>query len=126
MGGRTVLLVEDEPTLRELVAAVLRDEGYAVVEVRDGLQAIQAVEQQAISGERPNVILLDMMLPRVDGLEVLHHLSQRGADMPVVAMSASPYHLAAAAAAGATTTLGKPFELDDLLAVVDRHCPPCH
>ena len=65
-----------------------------------------------------------MMLPRVDGAAVLRHLTERGEGVPVVAMSASPQHLAAAAASGAQVTLAKPFDLAELLAVVERYCPP--
>jgi CheY-like chemotaxis protein len=64
-----------------------------------------------------------MMLPKAGGLEVLGHLSEQGAYVPVVAMSASRHKLQAAIQAGVQETLPKPFDLDKLLQVVGRCCP---
>ncbi len=114
-----VLIVEDEPSIRELVADVLCNEGYPVLEAQDGLQAIHALERHRT---RVGVVLLDMMLPHVDGVGVLRYLAERGANVPVVAMSASAQELAKATPAGAQTTLPKPFDLDRLLDTVARYC----
>src|SRR5256885_5945283 len=83
----TVLLVEDEPPVRELVAELLREEGYEVREARDGVEAIRTLDESLLPSGRACLILLDMMLPRVDGVGVLRHLAERGAHVPVVAMS---------------------------------------
>ena len=69
------------------------------------------------------VVLLDMMLPHESGMEVLRHLAARGADIPVVAMSASNRHLATALTSGVQAILAKPFELERLRALVERYCP---
>lgn len=119
----TALVVEDDQRIRELVADTLSNEGYSVLRAQDGWQAIQLLDDLILPSAVPCVILLDMMLPRVSGLGVLDHLRNRGATLPVVAMSASPMHLAAAQAAGTHATLAKPFDLDDLLGVVAEHCP---
>ena len=121
---RAVLVVDDEPAVRELVVGVLSDEGYEVVEAVDGAEAIQALDTQRPPAGHLSVVLLDMMLPRVDGAAVLRHLTERGDSVPVVAMSASPQHLAVAAASGAQVTLAKPFDLAELLTVVERCCAP--
>ena len=118
------LVVEDEPVIREMVAATLWNEGYSTLEARDGLQAIQLLDDLILPSDSPCVVLLDMMLPQVSGLDVLDHIKARGARVPVVAMSASLTHLAAAQAAGSQATLAKPFDLDQLVAVVDRYCEP--
>ena len=118
----TVLLVEDEPPVRELVAELLREEGYEVREARDGAEAIRALDDCLLPSGRACLILLDMMLPRVDGVGVLRHLAERGTHVPVVAMSASRKQLAVAEAAGVDSVVPKPFDLDDLLAVVERNC----
>jgi CheY-like chemotaxis protein len=118
----TVLVVEDEPPLRELMADVLRDEGYAVEEAEDGAEAIRLLGQHRPGTSAVCVVLLDMMLPEVDGIGVLRHLAAHGTYIPVVAMSASRERLAEAMAAGARTTVPKPFDLDQLLAVVARNC----
>jgi CheY-like chemotaxis protein len=117
----TVLVVEDEPAVRELVTEVLRDEGYEVAEARDGAEAIRVLEQRR-SPTRFCAVVLDMMLPRMDGVSVLRRLRDRGADVPVVAMSASSAHLALAEAAGARTTVAKPFDVDLLLGAVLSSC----
>jgi CheY-like chemotaxis protein len=115
-----VLVVEDDRDIRQLFAEALRDEGYLVAEVRDGAEAIGM-----LAPNTPNVfcvVLLDMMLPRVDGQGVLAHMREQGLALPVVAMSASQRHLEAARAAGAQDTLPKPLELDQLLEAVVRNC----
>src|SRR5690348_13551485 len=104
-----VLVVEDEPAVREFVADFLRDEGYEVEEVRDGAEAIHALERHQRRHDHLCAVLLDMMLPRVDGVGVLRHLATAGTEVPVVAMSASREHLAAALAEGAQTAVAKPF-----------------
>jgi CheY-like chemotaxis protein len=124
MGQHTVLLVEDEPAVRELAADVLRDEGYDVVEARDGLEAMQFIDEYAPLADHAAVVLLDLMLPKVGGLQVLERLQQTAdATPPVVAMSASSIHLTQAALAGADATLAKPFDLTTLLDTIARYCP---
>ncbi len=127
MGRSTVLLVDDEPAIRELLADVLRDGGYDVVEARDGVEALRTLEQHALSVDSPSLIVLDLMLPNTDGLEVLGHLAAQGVRLPVVVMSTSRDLLSAAVAAGARAVLRKPFDLNDLLRLVAQcaqgdHC----
>ena len=71
------------------------------------------------------MVVMDMMLPGLDGLGVLGHVGALGVDLPVVAMSASRRQLAAAMGAGARAVLYKPFDLKDLLDVVADHCTSC-
>jgi two-component system, OmpR family, response regulator len=125
MGRHTILVVEDEPSVCELVADVLRDQGYDVVEAQDGVEAIRALEQRDPSASELSLILLGMVLPDMDGLRVLSHVRALGACPPIVAMSASRRLLAAALASGARAALYKPFDLNELLGVVADHCTPC-
>src|SRR4051812_4080432 len=104
----TVLLVEDEPAVRDLVADFLREEGYEVEEARDGAEAIRSLDTHHHRADHLCAVLLDMMLPRVDGVGVLRHLATVGDEVPVVAMSASREHLTAALAAGARSAVPKP------------------
>ncbi len=122
----SILVVEDEPAVRELVSDFLREEGYAVEEARDGAEAIHRLDSHHHRGDHLCAVLLDMMLPRVDGVGVLRHLAAVDAAVPVVAMSASREHLTAAVAAGARTAVPKPFDLDRLLSAIHHHCtcPP--
>jgi CheY-like chemotaxis protein len=125
MGRATILLVEDEPPIRELVADVLRDEGYDVLEAKDGMEAIHALDEHGPPAGDLSLIVVDMMLPGTDGLGILSHLGAPEIGPPVVAMSASGYLLSAAAAAGARAVLSKPFDLNELLRVVASHCLAC-
>jgi CheY-like chemotaxis protein len=118
MAGQTILLVDDEPPVRELAADVLREEGYVVLEAQNGLEAVRLIEQCRPPESDLSLVLLDLMLPELDGLGVLRHISSHRAALPVVAMSASTQHLAQAEAAGARATIAKPFDLDTLLEVV--------
>jgi two-component system response regulator MprA len=113
-------VVEDEAPLRALVADILRDEGYQVEEARDGAQALDALAHQQ-EGVLCAVVL-DMMLPRLDGVGVLRQIQTQAPRVPVVAMSASREHLAAAVTAGAQGTVPKPFDIDHLVDVVRRSC----
>jgi DNA-binding response OmpR family regulator len=126
MGQPIVLLVEDERSIRELVADVLRDEGYAVVEAQDGVEAIHALDEYSLQACGLALVVMDMMLPGTDGLAVLDYLGELRGDLPVVAMSASRRQLAAAVGAGACAVLYKPFDLDELIGVVAGHCAPCN
>ena len=117
---QTILVVEDEAPLRALVADILREEGYEVEEARDGAQALDALARPR--PDRPSAVVLDMMLPRLDGVSLLRRLQAEGPRVPVVAMSASREHLAAAVHAGARGTIPKPFDIDQLVEVVNRSC----
>jgi CheY-like chemotaxis protein len=125
MGRHTILLVEDDWAVRDLAADVLRDEGYEVLEATDGLEAIQVIEQHEPLSDQVAVVLLDLMLPKVTGLQVLERLQETNtATPPVVAMSASGQQLRQAATAGASAVLAKPFDLTKLLDTIAYYCPP--
>jgi len=119
-----VLLVEDETPIRDLLATLLREEGHEVIEAADGAAAIRVLAETTEPAQCICLIVLDMMLPRLSGLEVLGYLAKHGAYIPVVAMSASGSHLHQARVAGATAALPKPFDLEELMTTVDRVCGP--
>lgn len=81
-----ILLVEDDPTSRELMKIVLQRAGHEVREAEDGEAALAALEQ----GNRPDVVILDLMMPRVGGVDVLRRLRQdhRWQNLPVMLMTA--------------------------------------
>ena len=117
-----VLVVEDDSVMRGLLTDALQEAGYGVVAAQDGTEAVDAIAQHRPPGPPLCVVLLDLMMPYVDGIELLFRLKERGADVPVVAMSGSPLLLRAARRAGAQGTLEKPFTIEKLLATVARHC----
>ncbi len=81
--GARVLVVEDDPTVRDVVAAYLRAAGLAVEEAADGVSALAVA-----SSRPPDLVVLDLMLPGLDGLEVCRRLLERRPDLPVVMLTA--------------------------------------
>ena len=83
----TVLVVDDDLGLRETLRALLELEGYEVALAGDGLDALRALE-----GLSPDAILLDLMMPRMNGEEFVQELSRRGrqAEFPIIILSADP------------------------------------
>ena len=120
----TILVVEYQPPLRGLLTETLEAAGYLVAEAWNGVQAIEWLEQHAASADQLCLILLDMLLPYVSGLQVLEYLTAQGIQVAVIAISGHPDLLAAAASAGAPATLAKPLELADLLTLIGHYCPP--
>ena len=117
----TILVVEDDPLIRDLLVDVLTDAGFRPEAVADGGAAIARLDRAAPSY---GAVLLDLMLPRVSGIDVLAYARRVAPSTPVIAVSASPRHLADALDAGARVAVAKPFDLPDLLGVMARHCPP--
>ena len=114
-----ILVVEDQYDVRRLVADTLRREGYLVEEAADGAEALPSLDPGR-PVHRPGLIVLDLSLPEVDGLTVLHHVATLGPPPPVIAMSADRDLLAAARAAGVQATLSKPFGMGELLDLVEQ------
>jgi CheY-like chemotaxis protein len=114
---RTVLIVDDDETIREFVAWALIDEGYNVLSAADGAAALEVLEQ-----ERPDLILLDMRMPIMDGQTFADAYRGRPAPRaPFVILTAARSGWDLSKVQGAAGRLEKPFELDDLLAVVARY-----
>lgn len=119
MGGRdaTVLVVEDEPDIRLLLRTVLESEGYRVVEAATGKDAVSAAAEA-----RPNLILMDISLPLLDGLSATRLIKADDAlrDTPVLAVSAYASARRRAVRAGCADFVAKPIDLEELKAVVNR------
>lgn len=79
--GRRVLVVDDEPTVREVVTRYLERDGFRVLQASDGAGAMKAL------ADRPDLVILDLMLPSVDGLTILQQL-RRTSDVPVILLTA--------------------------------------
>ena len=107
-----VLLVEDEENLASLVAAYLEQEGYRVVSVGTGAEALQAVEQQPM-----RLVVLDLNLPDMDGLDVCRQIRIRSS-VPIVMLTARDEEAdrLAGLGAGADDYIGKPFSPQELVA----------
>ena len=109
----TVLVAEDDRHVRQALERILRFEGYTVVTVGDGAAALEAIDAHA-----PDAIVLDVMMPLVDGLGVCRRLRARGDRTPVLMLTARDEvsDRVAGLDAGADDYLPKPFSLDELLA----------
>lgn len=118
-GIRRVLLVDDESSVRRLIAVTLQDEKIQFIEAADGPEAIRLAQDQ-----RPDMILLDWWMPQMTGGEVLAALRRdpRTADIPVVVLTATtdPQIHATARAAGAARLFTKPFSPLELIDQRDR------
>lgn len=114
--AESVLVVEDDPDLRELIQCVLETEGISVVTAADGQAALEYIE-----GESPSLILLDRELPTVDGVAVATQLrATHGNTVRIIAMTAASSAAEFARAVGADDYLQKPFDVDVLIAMVRR------
>ena len=105
----TVLVVEDEPAVREVVADLLQDEGYAVRQASDGLQAIEELQADDV-----DLVLSDVRMPRLDGPSLARRLRGRGHAVPVVLMSAIDVEVDLPG----VRFLPNPFDRDHLLHVI--------
>jgi DNA-binding response OmpR family regulator len=112
----TVLICDDEPSLRELIRVSL-DGPYEFVEADDGEESLELARRV-----RPDVIILDMMMPRRSGLEVLSTLREEGelADTRVIVLTAQPGTREEALEAGADIVMVKPFEPEQISAAVEE------
>lgn len=80
--AKTILIVDDEPEILKSVGAILVDEGYEILAIPDGIEALRMIEEDS-----PDLVLLDIWLPGMDGIEVLSRLRSNRPDLPVIMMS---------------------------------------
>jgi CheY-like chemotaxis protein len=113
-----ILLVEDEPDLRADLAYLLKDEGYRVRTAAHGAEALELLE----GGARPAVILLDLMMPVMDGWETRARLRTTPAlsNIPVVILSGVANDQEEIAALAVAAYVGKPISVARLCAIIDR------
>ena len=122
-GGRCahrVLVVDDDAAVRDLLAVVLGAEGYVVRAAENGAEALALIDM-----ERPDLILLDMMMPVMDGWQFAQAYRQRpGPPAPIVVCTAVNNAATSATQIGAAAHLPKPFKLTDLCSCVARNLLP--
>jgi CheY-like chemotaxis protein len=122
-GARPILVVDDDAAVRQLLIGLLTEEGYRVLDAPDGAAALARVQVTA-----PSLILLDMRMPVLDGWEFARrYRAGPGPHAPIICVTAAVDAGAVAARGaqiGAVASLSKPFDLDELLAVVRRHVAP--
>lgn len=110
VGNATVLVVDDEFHIVDLLADVLQDEGFTVLRAYDGLSALALAEGSAV-----DLVIADVMMPRLDGISLALRLRERFAGIKIVLMSA-----AVARVPPEFGFIAKPFDINDLLDKVDE------
>jgi DNA-binding response OmpR family regulator len=118
---KTILLVDDDLDILSALRTILETWGYRVVTAKDGNEGLAAAEREA-----PDLVLVDMMMPKKSGFLVLETIKNRqGNNPPVIMMTANAggRHRAYAEVLGVDDYLHKPFDLKALLAAVRRLCP---
>jgi DNA-binding response OmpR family regulator len=105
-----VLVVDDERPIVDLLQDLLQEQGYTVRRAYDGITALQLIER-----ELPDLVVTDVMMPRLDGLALFNEIRTRTSTLPVILMSAAvtPRKIDA-------TFVPKPFDIDTLLDIVDE------
>jgi CheY-like chemotaxis protein len=111
---KRVLVVDDDASIRELLSTALEEDGYEVVPAVNGQDALAVCERW-----RPDVIILDLMMPVMDGWTFAKRLRERD-EIPIVVLSAATDLARHAKTIGAAAVVGKPFDLDQLLPKVAR------
>ncbi len=122
MARHQLLIVDDEPDLRWMLRGLFEDEGFDVQEAEHGKQALELLQQAADAGQLPDVVLSDMRMPEISGLELLRSVRRQFTDLPVVLLSAVE-DLATAVDAikeGAFDYQAKPFDQERLKLSVNR------
>lgn len=116
-----ILLIEDDESIREIVRDALTGEGFVVREAIHGADALEI-----LGGFRPHLIILDLMMPVMDGWTFRAHQRARGmaTHVPLLVLSASRRAAETRAALGAAAVVIKPFDLDDLVITVRRITAP--
>jgi two-component system, NtrC family, response regulator AtoC len=111
-----ILVADDEPNLRRVLTAILRREGYEVVQAADGAEAIDLMAHPV------DVVITDLKMPRVDGMEVLRHASVQHPNVPVIMITAfgTVDNAVAAVKAGAFDYIEKPFEQEQIRHIVHK------
>jgi CheY-like chemotaxis protein len=120
MSRQSVLIVDDDPDIREILAETLVDKGFDVATAANGLEALRILRSMSVP---PSVILLDLMMPVMDGWAFRQELLKEPAlaAIPVVVMTAATP--ARAAAVDSRAILYKPLHMGTVVGLVQEHCP---
>jgi CheY-like chemotaxis protein len=116
----SILIVEDDPDVRDAIAAFLRAEGFSIATAVDGSRALDMLAR----GPAPALILLDYMMPHMNAVEFCRERDRLGVapGVPIVVLTAAASMLASILRdCGAVEALQKPFELDDLVRVAEKY-----
>ena len=108
-----ILLVDDEPSILKILSIKLRVSGYQIITALNGNEALKLIKS-----EKPDLVLLDVIMPGMDGFEVLQKL-RVFSKLPVIIVSARPEYSKQAINLGANAFISKPFDIDELLKKIE-------
>ena len=119
--GKVVLIIDDSPTIRRVVSLTLERQGYQVVTAIDGVDGLTKLQEN-----RVDIVLLDIMMPKLDGYQVCKAIREKKKSVPVIMLSGKDgfFDKVRGKMAGSTAYITKPFEQDALISVVKEHCAP--
>jgi CheY-like chemotaxis protein len=121
-GQSDILIVDDDDDMLEAIEFVLDDAGYPTRTAQNGRQALDAVARQM-----PALILLDMLMPVMNGWQFADEFRKRyGREVPIVVLTAAEHARSRCSSIDVQEVLTKPFNVTDLLRVVERHVAPAH
>ncbi|MCA1055085.1 response regulator [Rossellomorea aquimaris] len=115
-----ILIVDDQFGIRILLNEVLQKEGYQTFQAANGVQALEIADQHS-----PDLVLLDMKIPGMDGIEILKRMKEKNRDIRVIIMTAYGEldMIQEAKDLGALTHFAKPFDIDDIRKAVRQYIP---
>jgi DNA-binding response OmpR family regulator len=115
--AKTILVVDDDPELHNLIGFALKKEGYEVVNAHDAFEGLNIIEKQSV-----DLALVDVMMPKMDGLEMLSRLREHNKNLRVIIMTAlsTPETAISAMRDQASDFLAKPFDVNQLLSAVEN------
>jgi two-component system chemotaxis response regulator CheY len=115
--SNTILIIDDSETIRQRVAGALEQAGFAVAMARDGIEGLEQIEKQ-----KPSMVILDVNMPRLNGLDMLERIDVKARNLPVLLLTTEvqPSLIARAKKAGAKGWMVKPVNVEQLLETVRR------
>jgi chemosensory pili system protein ChpA (sensor histidine kinase/response regulator) len=117
--ARCVMVVDDSVTVRKVTSRLLERQGFEVIVAKDGVEAVALLQER-----RPDVMLLDIEMPRMDGFEVARHVrnEERLNSLPIIMITSrtGEKHVQHATELGVNNFLGKPFQENELLEIIDQ------
>jgi len=118
--GQKILIVDDQFGIRILLNEVLQKEGYTTFQAANGPQALEIAKEHA-----PDLVLLDMKIPGMDGIEILRRMKEYDKSIAVIIMTAYGEldMIQQAKDLGAITHFAKPFDIDDIRSIVKKYVP---
>ncbi len=113
--GKRILLVDDDPTVRDSLSDVLHAEGYRVLTAENGQRALELAGQSSV-----DIALLDLNMPVMGGWDTFEQLTREHPSIPVIIITARPNQVFTALSAGAGALMEKPMDIPDLLLTISR------